>query len=214
MNVTRFTALAAISCLVPLAAAAEAPATANAGDTAAPVVMAVWVEKKIYFPYMGITSHYSCDGLRDKVSRILTAIGARPGFEVKAGGCAHTNGPERLPNLRIVAAMPQAATPELLEDLAKGATQRELAAKAGGKAAPVAEAGAEFATRTRRIDFRDSTVGLVQAGDCELIEQMRDKVFVPLGAKIIVNDMDCIPHTIYVGTINLSLDVLEPVPTA
>ena len=115
--------------------------------------------------------------------------------------------------LNIVAAMPRAATPEVLAEIAKDASQRELAAKAGGKAPPAAEATAEFPARTRRVDFRDSPTGLVQPGDCELVEQMRDKVFVPLGATIVVNRMSCFPHQINNGIIVLSIDVLEPVPS-
>jgi hypothetical protein len=211
MKIERFLVLASCSILLPLAAAAESPAAASPADTAAPV-MAVWVEQKINFTYMGFTAYYSCDGLRGKVSSILEEIGARPGFKVTARGCMNLSGPEWSPGLQIVAAMPRPATPELLAELAKGEAQRELAARAGGKAAPAAEAAAEFPARVRRIDFRDSPNGLVQPGDCELIEQLRDRMFVPLGAKIVENRMGCFPHTLSNGSIVLSIDVLEPVP--
>jgi hypothetical protein len=212
MKVVRILVLAALAGLAPLAAAAQTPAATSAADAPAPV-MAVWVEKKIDFPYVGFTAQYSCDGLKNKVVRILKEIGARPGFKVIARGCLNPrHGAEWTPMLNIVAAMPREATPEVLAELAKGASQRELAAKAGGKPAPAAEAAAAFPARTRRIDFRDTPSGLVQPGDCELIDQMRDRVFVPLGAKIVVNRMDCVPHQINNGIIVLSIDVLEPVP--
>lgn len=211
MNIERLLILASCSILLPLAAAAQSPAAAGPADTAPPV-MAVWVEQKINFPYMGFTAYYSCDGLRGKVSSILEEIGARPGFKVTARGCMNLNGPELTPSLEIIAAMPRPATPEVLAELAKGESQRKLAARAGGKAAPAAEAAAEFPARLRRVDFRDSPIGLVQAGDCELIEQLRDRVFVPLGAKIVENRMGCFPHTLSNGIIVLSIEVLEPVP--
>ncbi len=44
--------------------ATAAPATAADG---APTVMAVWVQKEVNFPYKGLTSYYTCDGIRDKV---------------------------------------------------------------------------------------------------------------------------------------------------
>jgi hypothetical protein len=213
MKIVCLRALAAFLVLAPLAVVAQAPPAGSPTDSAAPV-MAVWVEQNISFTYVGFTAHYSCDGLKTKVSSILKEIGARPGFKVTARACMNPrHGAEWTPMVDIGVAMPQPATPELLAELAKEASQRELAARAGGKAAPTAEPGAEFPARTRRIDFRDSPSGLVQPGDCELVEQMRDKVFVPLGAKIVENRMNCVPHQLNNGIIVLSIDVLEPVPT-
>ncbi len=212
MNVVRSMVVLMLSVLAPLAVVAESPEVAGAADAPAPI-MAVWVEQKVYFPYTAFTAYYSCDGLKLKVSSILEEIGARPGFKVTPRGCFNRrSGAELTPSLEIVAAMPRAATHEVLAELAKDASRRELAAKAGGKAAPMAEATAEFPARTRRIDFRDSQLGLLQPGDCDLIEQMRDKVFVPLGAKIVADDMACFGHTVNYGSIALSIEVLEPVP--
>lgn len=212
MKVLRLTVLAALAVLAPLAVAAQSPETENTADDPAPV-MAVWVEQTIHFSYMAFTAYYSCDGLKTKVGSILEAIGARPGFKLTARGCLNPRrGAEEMPGLDIVVAMPREATPAVLAQLARDASQRELAAKAAGKSAPAAEATAEFPARTRRIDFRDSPTGLVQPGDCELVEQLRDRVFIPLGAKVVVNRMACTPHTLNNGIIGLSIEVLEPVP--
>ena len=213
MTIVRFLVLATCSTLVPLAAVAQSSEAGASPDAPAPVA-AVWVEKKIDFTYVGYTAHFSCDGLERKVSQILAEIGARPGYKVTARSCFNPrHGVEWTPMLNIVAAMPQPATPELLAELAKDTSKSELAAKAGGKPPPVAEATAEFPARTRRIDFRDSQTGLLQPGDCELVDEMRDAVFVPLGAKIVVNRMACVPHQLNNGIIVLSIDVLEPVPS-
>jgi hypothetical protein len=215
MKALRSMVMAGSLLLFSLVAAAQAapPAAGSTADAAAPV-MAVWVEKKIHFTYVANTAYYSCDGLRNKVRSILKDIGARPGFKVTARGCMNPrHGAEWTPMLDIVgAAVPQAATPEVLAELAKDASTRELAAKAGGSTAPASEATAAFAAQVRRVDFRDSPIGLVQPGDCELVEQLRDGVFVPLGAKVVVNRMNCVPHTLNNGIIALSIDVLEPLP--
>jgi len=196
----------------PVAGAADTAATAGAADVTAPV-MAVWVEQKIHFNYVGFTSYYSCDGLKDKVSFILKEIGARPGFKLTTRGCVNLRyGVERAPMLDMVVAMPREATPEVLAEVAEDNARRELAAKSGGTAAPSAKPESEFPARWRRIHFRDSPSGLVQSGDCELIEQLRDQVFVPLGAKIVESRMNCSPHQINIGIVNLSIDVLEPLP--
>jgi hypothetical protein len=191
-------------------AAPSTTATASAAD-GAPTVTAVWMEKKIFFPYMAFTAFYSCDGLRNKVRAALEAIGARPGFEVKARGCPNLSGPEPLPWLDIVAAMPIEATAEVLAELARNAPERELAAMVTGNDA-ADEATARFPARPRQISFSDDPMGLFQAGDCELVEQLRDKVFVPLGARIVSSDMICVPRQVNVGAVDLTIEVLEPVP--
>ena len=87
MKIAVLAALAAFSLLAPPAADSETTPTAgSAADGAAPV-MAVWVEQKIDFTYVGFTAHYSCDGLKGKVNSILKEIGARPGFKLTARGC-------------------------------------------------------------------------------------------------------------------------------
>lgn len=187
-------------------------AAGSGGADAAAPIMAVWVEKKVTLQYMGITSHYSCDGLKDKVRTILQEIGARPGFRITPRGCVNPrHGAERAPIVDIVAALPQPATPAVLAELAASTSKAELAAKAGGKPGPAAEATAEFPARVRRVEFRDSQVGPIEAGDCELLDQMREGVFAPLGAKVVVNRLHCVPHQVMVGSVDLTVEVLQPV---
>ena len=176
-----------------------------------PAVNAIWVEKDIEFTYMAFTTYYSCDGLRDKLRWVLKEIGARPGFKVTVTGCMNT-GPDVLPHARIRAAMPQAATPELLAELARDASQRELVARSTGKSADVNEPTAQFAARTRRIEFKDDPLSHIEAGDCELVEQLRDHVFVPLGARVVEDRMRCTPKQLNLNGVRLTIEVLEPVP--
>lgn len=190
MSSMRIVAMIAALLVAPFVAAQQtsAPsttATASAADGAS-TVMAAWVEKKIFFPYAGFTALYSCDGLRSKVRAALEAIGARPGFKVVANGCPNMSGPEPLPWLDIVAAMPVEAAAD--------------------------ETTARFPARQRQITFSDDPMGLFQAGDCELVEQLRDRVFVPLGARVVSSDMVCVPRQVTVGAVDLTIEVLEPVP--
>src|SRR5712691_3137657 len=48
---------------------------------------AVWREQHLEFFYMGRTSRYSCDGLRDKVRAMLLDLGARRDLKISAIGC-------------------------------------------------------------------------------------------------------------------------------
>lgn len=166
-----------------------------------PPVYAVWVEKNIEFTYMGFTSFYSCDGLRDKLRWVLEEIGARPGFKVTVVGCINT-GPDRMPHARITAAMPQPATPELLAELAKEPSQRDQAAP------PISQ----FPARTRQVEFKDDPLDHIEDGDCELVEQLRDNVFIPLGARVVEDHMSCTPRQLNLGGVRLTIEVLEPVP--
>lgn len=202
--------VAAALCVLPLLAVAQAEAPA---PEAAATVNAVWVEHKVGFTYMPLTSYYSCDGLRDKVRWILNQLGARPDFKVKSRGCVNLQGPEAFPGVEIVAALPAAATPELLEELAAGASKRQLAARATGKPDPVAEATAQFPARVKRVEFVSGRTTLydLQDGDCELMEQLvRNDVFGKLGAKVVDSQTRCVPGQVPLGAVRMTVEVLEP----
>jgi hypothetical protein len=199
--------------LVLVVVAGTAPAIATPANTtvdAAPV-MAVWVQQEVNFPYKGLTAYYTCDGLRLKVSSILKAIGARPGFKVDVRMCPNYPRPEAMPWVYITAALPQPATPELLAELAKPDSKQELAARVQGKGTPVQEATAQFPAKWRQVTILGTQTGPVQLGDCELVEQMADMAFVPLGARVVENQMACVPKQVTPGSIRLKLEVLQPV---
>jgi hypothetical protein len=199
-------------CALPLLVAAQEAAPA---PDAAATVDAVWVEHKVNFTYMPLTSYYSCDGLRDKVRWILTQLGARPGFTVRSRGCIEVTGPELFPGVEIVAALPAEATPELLEQLADDASKRQLAARATGKPDPVTEATAQFPARVKRVAFESgrTTFSDLQDGDCELMEQLvRNDVFGKLGARVVEAQTHCVPRQVTLGAVRMTVDVLEPVP--
>lgn len=175
-------------------------------------VDAVWMEREILVTYMAFTSFYSCRGLRDKVTWVLEELGARPGFKVTTRGCVEVTGPEVMPAVRIVAALPVAATPEVLAELASGAAKRELAARATGQAPPETQSTDLFRAVPQRVEFTSRPGGPLEDGDCELIEQLRDQVMVPLGARIIENAVHCVPRQVRPGAVRLTIEVLQPVP--
>lgn len=197
-----------------LAIAASAQAQGQEGATAADdpaAVSAVWIERDVTLHYMGFTSYYSCEGLRGQVRRILQELGAQPGFKVTARNCIKQSGPEWTPSVRIVAALPVEATPEVLAELASDASKRELVARVQGKSPD--DAAAQFPARPRRVEFVSGGMSFLQDGDCELMEQMRDRVFGPLGVKVIESSIRCVPRQVSIGSIRMTVEVLEPVPT-
>jgi hypothetical protein len=209
MNSLRILVVTASLLLAHLAAATPATQPGAAAD-ALPVT-AVWVEKKVDFPYRGLTAYYSCDGLRIKVGSILKTIGARPGYKVDVRMCPNYPRPEVMPWVYITAALPQPATPELLAELATPDSKKELASRVKGEPAAVQEATAQFPARWQQVELRGTQTGPVQLGDCELVEEMAEMAFAPLGAKVVANQMACVPKQVTPGSIRLTLEVLQPV---
>lgn len=202
-----------VKSLILASAVAVAGGAVAAGTTAGPApvaegtkVNAVWVESDRSLTYMGFTTHYSCDGLEDKVRDILRMLGARPGFKVTSSGCVNLNGPEVMPRVRIKAALPQEASPEVLAALPKPAA----GAKPQGKQ-PAADASKPFPATWRTVQFRDSALGDVQDGDCELMDQLIKEVLVPMGVREVPgSSVNCVPHQLTLGAVTVQLRVLQP----
>lgn len=213
----------------PGATLADAPASmagviADGGP--AGTVPAIWVTKELAFTYFSTTSMYYCDGLRTKVKWVLEQLGLMDGSKVRIRSCFSTGGPEvrygpagpefysgaeTTPRVVIEAVVPQRVTSDLLAALDATAGERELLARVRGESSVVDNAEAQFAASTRKVSFDDaSRRGRIEAGDCELIEQMRDHVFKPLGFKIVEDKMNCVPNRVQRGSVNLQLEVLEP----
>ncbi len=111
----------------------------------------------------------------------------------------------------IEAVVPQEVTAELLAELDEAAEERELVARVRGESTVVDNAEAQFVASRRRVTFDDANRrGRVEAGDCELMEQLRDSVFVPLGFKIVEDNLNCVPNRVTRGSVNLEVEVLEP----
>lgn len=202
-----------MSVLLMLPAFVAAQQTGPAAEVP-PTVNAVWVEHEVNLNYMGFTSYYSCDGLRDKVVWVLKQLGARPDFKVTTRGCSRSTGPELMPGVRIVAALPAEATPEVLAQIASEASKRELVARAKGISATAAEATAQFPARVKRIEFRSARTGAgqLQDGDCEFMEQARRQLFPQLGVRVVQGQASCTPNQLTLGAVQLTVEVLEPVP--
>jgi hypothetical protein len=73
-------AVAGLMCFAPFG-------PADAQNAAGMPIAAVWKEQRLNFFYMGRTSRYSCEGLRDKVRAMLLDLGARRDIRVTALDC-------------------------------------------------------------------------------------------------------------------------------
>lgn len=193
--------------------AAETTAAEPGADGA--MVDAVWVEQEAEFAYIGVTTFYSCNGIRDKVRQILRNVGAGRDSTVIVRGCIKQNGPEVQPYVEIRVALPQPATPELLAKLETGRTERQKVARVQGAGSEVDEASATFPARWSRVIFRETHNSVVKNGDCELMEHLVKHVFVPMGLRVAEDStLDCGLREVSVFSVDLKLDVLKAVPQA
>jgi hypothetical protein len=175
--VERIARVAAALMATALCAAAAALAAAAPGEEAA------WVQKEVNFRYVGFTTKYTCDGLRDRMRRALLLLGARDDLKLTGYGCVGV-GAETTPGVRIVMHVLQPAS---------------------------ATSGQTVAAHWKSVDLlsaRDLRDPLDAALDCELIAQL-DRDVVPLFAVRHVDySATCSVGTPLVGGTRLKADVL------
>jgi len=177
-------------------------------------IKAFWNEYEVDFTFQGLSTFYSCTGLRDNVKHILRQLGAREDLKVWARGCDPGGGPAVFPRVRIQAALPMAATPENLAELEKDADKRELVARVRGERyVDPSEEAAQFpaTVETVRISSRESRQ--IEPGDCELLEQVRDRLLPKLGLTVTGEQLRCVPGQVRIGEVMLEVQTLKKVPT-
>jgi hypothetical protein len=145
-------------------------------------VVVVWKGQEVRFDYVGFTSKYSCDGLRDRVESVLLLLGARRDLEVRPFGCSRMGVPEPLPSLQI-----------------KISTL-----------IPAGQGDAKDALEARWKTVRLGGVGKLTSGDCELADQIRTKILPLFTSKNLKSQTGCVPHQLPGGNILLNVDVLVP----
>lgn len=204
----------ALAIVVATACAFAAPLAARAAEPAP--VEAVWQQHEMDFTYMGFTSLYSCDGLEDKLKRLLIAAGARRDAKVSARGCelGHSY-VARMPRAKLVfhtlVPAPAGAAPA-----PAAAAPTQPPPKQLGRDAPKLRKDPpppEPAVGTwREIEFRSRTPRWLEPGDCELVEQFRREVLPKFTTRDVVGSVRCTPYQQSVLDIRLTFSVLAPLP--
>jgi hypothetical protein len=197
-----------LAVLLSFAVGVGSLASARADET----VSAVWQVQEIHLPYFGLTTHYSCDGLRDKMREFMTQLGAREDFLVYVAGCTSITGPVRNPSVTMVLATAAPASDETTQALASDAKRSELLARMKSRSKSKAQFGDElFDAVIKRVTLQSkSSVSPGASGDCELLEQMRRHVLPKIGAKIVSDNVRCTPYQGTVGNPSMEVEVLIP----
>jgi hypothetical protein len=170
------------ACAMLLLACAAWGAQSEGADGA---VAAVWAPRQLHFVFEGFTAHYSCDGLQDKIRHVLTELGAERGFQVTLAGCSSPFGrPDPFPGVDIKMNVLQPADP-------KDSAAQPLRA------------------HWRRVDLRLDKDPVWEASDCELLEQIKQKILPLFATRNVDFSSNCVPYQALLGT-HLAADLLVP----
>jgi hypothetical protein len=168
------------------AAASDDGAQGSAGQPPAePPQPAVWTPKEAQFTYMGFTTHYTCDGLRDTVKDMLLQLGARKDdLKVYEQPCSgDPDRPDPFPGVKI-----------------------KMSVRAPAPSAPSPDTKTVPARwKTVKLPYRET--GINAAGECELLEQFKDKILPLFTTRNVDLHAACVPHQLEPGT-KLQAEVL------
>jgi hypothetical protein len=178
-QVAGLAAVAALTCASAWAnPQSEAPAATGRESAAA------WVPKELNFVYRGFTTTYSCDGLQDKMRKVLLKLGARPDLRVRGYGCTRLVGPDPFAGVRIQMNVLQPA------------------GKQGGPAVPVHWQRVDLLTDYDNRDPVDA------AADCELIGEIKQKILPLFATRNVDYSSTCEWRHLLVGGTRLKAEVL------
>ena len=167
------------------------PVWAETADNGSGPVPAVWTPKQTRFVYMGFTSRFSCDGLADRMRKVLLLLGARKDLQVSPGPCASPYGrPDPFPGVTI---------------------KMNVLQPADGKGAQDDKAPAQTVpAHWKMVDVNSALARdpLWQAGQCELLEQIKQAILPMFSARNVHYQSNCIPNQLEVGATQLKAEML------
>lgn len=161
------------------------PGAAAAAGRGAAIVPAAWTPKVLEFTYQaGVTTKYSCDGLRDRMRKLLIDLGARDDIQVQSLGCMNLSGPDVFPSVRVKMTVLEPA--------------REWAI---GRTVPA---------QWKHVDLLADRNAVDASTDCELIQQIKQKVLPLFATRNVDYSARCEMNHLVVGGTRLTAEVLLP----
>ncbi len=191
---TGFKALAGVA--IAVAAASVATAASTEPSAAAKPIAAVWKARQLDFTFAGFTTHYTCSGFESVLGRLLRAAGARADAKVSASCTAPFGHPERISIAHLSFSV-------LVPD------DHVAPATAGAKSTPV-----EAQWKSVHWQAHSPLALDLGEGDCELVDEFARRILPLFSVRDVVNDMNCVPHQLEVGGVDLRFRVLAPLSGA
>jgi len=201
---------ALLAALSPGIGLAEPDSNASSSPSPEP---GVWQAHQVELAYLGFTSHYSCDGLESTLRLLLRQLGAREDAKVYTYGCDRGfTTPVRFPR-----AVLKFSTLQPAGTSAPTAWDSDSPAPAPAAPTPVAAPGAGAPAPAngvwRTVEIEPNRPFPLEDGDCELIEQFRDKVLPLFSTRDQDIKLNCIPYQ-DIGPFSVHLQVFAPPPAA
>lgn len=179
MNLSKlFLSLLAASCLLQTGIASTQGPAEQTEN-----VQAQWQPHKLDFQFMGFRTYYSCTSLEDRLEQLLRDLGAKPDVHVSATGCSPSE-ISRTITARIRLSMPANAGSAVTADN------------------PV------FPAQRKTVTLAIHSGRQIGAGDCELLEQVRDQLLPALQLKIVKDDLHCFPGQEVLGNRTMQVAAL------
>jgi hypothetical protein len=100
---------------------------------------------------------------------------------------------EQYASVRVQLMMPVQVTPQILKEIEKDKSRRELVSRVTGNMATAFNDPVIFEARRQEVTLSQRTIKL-RAEDCELLEQMSNTVFRKLNVKVIRRSFGCGPR--------------------
>ncbi len=149
----------------------------------AEIIEAQWEAHQIRFRYSGFSSHYTCDGIRSTLKRLLKLLGARDDVRVESSCIDHLR-PQRFHRTLLAFAMPVPAD--------KTDISREI-----------------IPAEWQEVRITGVSSRYLDAGDCELVEQFQRQVLPKLSARNKKKKLRCIPYRHQLNTLNIKMIALK-----
>jgi hypothetical protein len=182
-------ALCAAVATLSVAVADPAPDSSAAGAAAAPQAAqpGSWQTHQSNFLFMGFTATYSCDGLSDKLSLLLRQVGARNDAKVTPLCSRGYGRPDKFAQAKLT-----------------------FASLKPVNGSDTAAANDTVPGLWRHVELASHKPVPLEGGDCELMEQFRDKLLPLFATRNLVSNITCVPHQDSGDLYSLSFDVFAP----
>lgn len=154
-------------------------------------VAAVWKRHEIDLVYMGFTTRYTCSGLKGKVTLLLKHVGVRPDIKVSERGCEY--------GFQRVADFPRVKMVFYAAEIPEPGSH---------------DVGEPVLGVWKSVSIKRNLPRGLDLGDCELVEQFRDRVLTKLTTRNLPDDINCIPHQLIGNRIDMKFQVLTGIQTA
>jgi len=171
-------------------------------------VPAVWRQQSLEFAYQGTTTTYSCGTLRKRLEAILRSVGARDGMSIVMHRCTD----QADAHVQITLESPVEATESNIAAVTRHDSTDELIAKVRQETLPTAQALERFAAEWKTISMSRDKALKLDAGDCELVKQLRRDVFPRLSIRIVHDNLRCSVAFGSLGQPQLSVAALVAAP--